>query len=372
MTNLFQYITILIILIIFFLLSILEQYISISLKKIIVFILLLLISLLASKRTIGTDTSNYELIFHYSPIINDFQYFLNNLFEYRIEPLFVLIISYLKQFGISVEGLFFISSYISLGLVSILAFKVSKKHQILIIYILCLFYLIRGPLDIIRQFLAMSFFLVALYYLSDNKIIKYYIVILIGITAHSSLIVALFLPLIVKKNWSVREYILTLISMYGLGIILINVLRILINNLETDLFFLDNLELYLNTTYYYDSLSHFMMRLIMEHFLPILGILLVVFSLSKKVFFYTDNFSKVLLNTMIIGSLFYSFFMGTGQSTLAIRLNYLLQIGNIIIIKNIISDLYFKDKLEPFIIFTFLGFIFNFIVVYYYSGVYRF
>lgn len=350
-----------------------EKKITFKTKKILLLTAIILLSILAGVREIGTDLSSYSNIFYNRyEIINDYVYFIQNVFTYKFEPAFMVLISLIKQFGLGLRFLLFISALLPMLLLYKLIIKVDRELSLTIFLFFLLTYVIRGPLDIIRHFFAAIIYLSALYSLSKNSNTFYFAKSGMSILFHYSNITTMFIRPFLTFKWNISKYLISLVVMhligYGLqGILINNIVNI---GFESSMF--QKFRNYLINDYTYNNNIHFIFRNLLENFLPFFNILLSLVALNYKKIMYGDKFNGIILNSMIIGTLFYSLFYGMGAYTMAFRFNFLYGIGSFFILKELFVKRFENNRSILFgLIVTFLLF-YNFIVAVYYLGIYKF
>jgi len=168
-------------------------------KNIVLLFYIFLLFFACTRFGIGTDYFNYYTIYTRSPKNFNSLTLLKLLFL-EVEPGFAFIIILFKSLNLSYVQFIAFCSFIPLTLI----FYTIQKYSINKAFSLFLFianYYIVYIESALRQGIAMSIFLYAiLCFISTKRIIKYLFLILIGISFHVSLIVALFIPIILKFN----------------------------------------------------------------------------------------------------------------------------------------------------------------------------
>ena len=189
--------------------------------KDIAFLLLFLTSGLRYETAV--DWVNYKRFFeNVDPIYSIFDNGLTGFFnEYNTEPFFTLLNSLVRTFTDDVQVLFFIISLITTTLLfkSIQFFSERKYFffSVMLYYVLIFFIL---DMSGIRQCIALNVIFYAVKPLSDNKLIKYYFLVILASFFHFSAFIFIFGPLFRKKiNISI------IISIFILGM-LVFLLRI--------------------------------------------------------------------------------------------------------------------------------------------------
>lgn len=145
---------------------------------------------------VGTDTWSYIEIFDYDW---DFLDFINNGFE----PLFSLIILFLNRFDFqSYFPYFLVTSIIFISIVYYSFYKIFLNIYPAILSFITISFIYFSHFNILRQSLAVSIFLIAMYYFHERKYIYFVISLIIGIFFHYSFVVVLgfFATLFIYQN----------------------------------------------------------------------------------------------------------------------------------------------------------------------------
>lgn len=368
--TLLNFLLVFLFMIVFFFFAINEEKFERRQKKRILVIAVILLSILAGVRQIGTDLQAYRIIFHTSEI-NNYNAYFRNMFMYKLEPGFMVLISEIKRIGLGFEFFLFISALIPIWLLQKVIFKVEENFPLTVFMFFLMMYSLRGPFDIIRHFFAAMIYLSALYSLSKNNNFLYYIKTGTSTLFHYSNVMVFLIKPFLSIKWNTMRYLLLLIFSFLLGLSLEG---IIVNNIE-DLNFkysvFMKLQNYLVDDYEYASISHYIFRNLMENIPVFSNIILSIIALNYKGDIYSNKFYGIVLNSLIFGTLFYAFLCGIGSYTMAIRMNFLFGIGSIFIVKEIIS-IHTKRKQSVLfsIIMVYLLF-YNFIIFSYYSGLYK-
>jgi hypothetical protein len=372
MIILLNFLVVLFFMAIFFFLATNEKKFSLKQKKLIIVTAVLLLAILAGVRQIGTDLQAYKYIFNTTLIIHDFGEYIKNMFSYKYEPGFMILISTMKQAGLGFEFFLFISALIPMLLLYNIIIKVEKKLPLTVFLFFLLMFAIRGPLDIIRHFFAATIYLSALYSLSKNKNTLYYIKSGTSFLFHYSNIVTVLIKPLLSINWRITKYILALVIMFIAGIsfqgLVVNIIGQL--NYESSVIF--KLQNYLIDDYEYSSIAHFIIRNLMENSPAYFNIFIIILALYYKGAIYNNKFNGIILNSIIVGTLLYSFLFGIGAYTMAIRINFLFGIGSIFIVKEIFIKIIESKRSILFALIILYLLFYNFIIVVYYSGVFKY
>ena len=184
---------------IFYLLSIhLQKKIShIQIKKVFSFILGIEMFLIMGLRSpsVGKDLENYFIL--YNSISNI------SIFETSTEPGFVLFLKLLNLFGVGEQGFILLTSLIISVSISWFIYKYSK-NIFLSFFLHVTIGLFAFSLSGVRQSLAVSLILIAIYFTLNKKWIKAGLVNLIAISAHYSAII--YLPFILLGYLNIKDF----------------------------------------------------------------------------------------------------------------------------------------------------------------------
>ncbi|MBO0991440.1 EpsG family protein [Bacillus sp. SD088] len=342
-----NYLIVTLFLLLFYILSSYEKSFSYRAKKGILVLAIISFSIFAGYRVIGTDINSYKQIFDEQPIIVLNFDFIQTMFEYYIEPGFVLIISYLKRYGLGFNVFLFLSAIIPLFVIYRVIFNHEKKHVFLTFLLFLLLYALRGPLDVIRQFFAAAIYLSALYSLSIKKEFRYFWKIIVSIFFHYSSILNFLIRPFLKIKWTIKKYATLFVSLFLLGFLFKNLILTITNNMDisnTDRI-LYKFQRYIDANYEVDSFLQGLF-LYSTWYLPIfLNIILIVVAISYYKDICKSDFLKILLNSQILASLIFIFFWAMDSTILARRIEFTLSIGNFFILKEIIINLKGKNRL---------------------------
>lgn len=168
--------------------------------------------LFAGLRTSYNDTQNYIVGFNNSTTIRPFLADSSNL-ELLNNPLFYGFQALIKTFTNNVNVFFMICAII----VNTLNVRFIKRNVDAENFAFSMFlYTVLGTLMLTiaaqKQALAMSILTLALSALFDKKYIKYYIIVLLAGLIHTYAWAFLFLPIFATKPWSIRTFILLVIT----------------------------------------------------------------------------------------------------------------------------------------------------------------
>ena len=229
---------------------------------------------------VGTDSFMYEEMFNYFPNLTDLK--ISNIFDYKLEPLYIVYISVCKS--ICDEYLFF--QFVTALIVNVALFKFFIQNsrnpfQCVFIYIL-IFYLLLNC-EFMRQALAISiFYLFAFPYLKKRKYIKYYVVCLISCFIHNSIYLCLIFPLVyyIRLSFNKVLVISTLFFIFSLFFSIFDLLSIIIP---------DNVSAAYKIISYSSTVNAYNLNFIILKLFE-LSVLLFVYFMTKK-----NEFSNYLI-----------------------------------------------------------------------------
>ncbi|WP_170140682.1 EpsG family protein [Oceanobacillus arenosus] len=365
MTTEVNYLVIISIIILIALLVPFESHFNKYVKYSIVIVSLLPLSIIASIRSIGTDTTSYQRIFINQDIINFSQYSFLELFSSRYEPGFLLIISILKSLSLDYRAMFFVFFLIPIFLIIYVVNKAEIKNILLIYTLFLLAYLLKGPMDIIRHFFAAALYLSALLAIAQRKKLRTLLNVgLASIFHYSSLVIFAILPFF-KIKWTTKRYLFFLIVAFLSGTLLKGALS---NGIpiftDSEFAFIEKAQLYVSSEFsseniIKDTLLNFMM------IMPVvLNILIALFGL-KLLMNVKDNFISILLKAQIMGTLISVFLMSTGSLIAGYRMDFLLSIGNFLLMYYIISYSKQRNQIYVFLLFIYYLIAYNIVLIIY-------
>src|SRR5699024_7521164 len=161
------------------------------------------------------DLENYREIFNSTNLTLNYEYFINAL-EFRIEPIFMILISIIKGLGFGFKTFLFISLIIPMLIVYIVVIKTEENVPITTFAFFLFIYLF--SVDLVRHFLAAALYLSALYSLAHNQKVNYYFKSVISIFAHYSNVITILLRPFLNIKWSTIKYVLTIVIVGLTGI----------------------------------------------------------------------------------------------------------------------------------------------------------
>lgn len=256
-----------------FSLSSLLLYFSRSKKKkdniILIIVALSLPILLAGFRGIdvGTDTAHYLALYNSIKSMGFFVLF--------VEPSFYIISQIAIIFG-SFQGVLVIYQLLTVLFIYKFAKKYDGKIALWLVFLLYYFIFYNASLNIMRQCLAMSYFIYTTTFLKAGKTKKYFIFSIIGILIHSTEILAAIIYFIIFKisfSHSRKRIIHILTFILTLFILLIS-FNLILNSIESvNLDFIDSKvvaytqsDSKVNTIYILSSAFMFLIMLLSYHY----------------------------------------------------------------------------------------------------------
>ena len=311
-------------------------------KHLVVFLWCMFISIFLAFRSIGLDLEPYRNIFE-SFDSNYFQLIsISDIFSGRIEPLFSFLIVTLKTYSLSFNWFLLISGIIPIIIVMKTLNKEVEDSFFICFSFFMLIYFLRGPVDTIRGFAAASMYLYALSSLSRKSYFKFFLKILISISLHYSAVIVFLVYPLLKIRWSLGLYILTSFIMIFLGIII----SVYISNIEIDIssnlhpivfkiiYYLGLYNRDAGGGYQYLNTAHFVLFWLLNLSFTIIIVFNTLHVLAiKKI--KISSFKLILLNSQIIGTLLYFFFISLGATDLGTRILFFLSVGSFILIADV-------------------------------------
>lgn len=179
-------------------------------KKIYLTLTTIQLALLCGLRSeqVAHDTSTYGLIF--SRVPNSW----TNIFDHNMyfEIGFSIYCSIIKILGGSFRTMLIITSFFIIGSCCIFIYRHSKNVLLSVFIIIC-FPFYYSTFDIIRHFIALSFFLLGYKYILEKKFLKYFAFIAIGSLFHSISWLFLIFYFIDKVKFNFKVFIISIIIM---------------------------------------------------------------------------------------------------------------------------------------------------------------
>ena len=170
---------------------------------------LLIILLYGLRYHVGADSLVYEYKFDEMPSLSE----LNNVNwgEMRYQPLWYLFVALIKNLG----GNFYVLCFVQTAFVTIVFFSTIKRYTSFIYSAVVAYFVVMSPLfctEILREAIAVSFFLISLPALLEKKWIQYYILSIVAFLFHTGALLLLILPLLLpflSKTWKIKSIIIS-------------------------------------------------------------------------------------------------------------------------------------------------------------------
>lgn len=327
-------------------------------------------------RNIGLDLEPHRVMFNsINPEILNADFF-SNIFSNRVEPFFIILISIIKNLGMNFNVFLFITAMIPLVIVYKIIIKIETDRPLALYTLFILIYLLAGPINIIRHFVAISIYLSALYSISKGEKIKGYIKIIITLFIHySNFILILILPFLnLKKiNINSKRYIIQVIFMLLISLVLGNITKKIFNSLDisSEHYIMWKIKYYLTEydLYNYQSLFHKILLNTINYSLIIYNIAINISSINNIRIINKSEFSIILLKSQLLGSYIAILLCIIGSIQMAVRMNFMFGIGNFILTKINIFDVKSSNTHYKYGIVTVTLILINFITLLYYAGV---
>ncbi len=186
------------------------------------FILLILILVSGLRYRLGVDTLNYVEHYKYSPDLSNF--FSTDFSQTRFGIGYLILSSICKSITNDFTLLqLIISTFVNTSILRFFYKNTPRVFSAILLYF-CICYLYYN-MEIIREAIAISMFLISWRYFVEHLWIKYYLCVLIAFLFHPSSLILVFLPLgflpvfnrLFNLNWTTPVWI---IIFYGVGIFL--------------------------------------------------------------------------------------------------------------------------------------------------------
>lgn len=305
------------------------------------YLILLFIILIAGLRfRVGGDTIGYFDKFHEIPTLNKLSKFDFSIAEYN--PSWYIFNALLK----SISDSFYVFQLGHAILINVIIFWFFRKYSYNKFFVLpfyFFFYFVYFNMEILRESLSIGIFLLAIPSFLKKNWFRYYIFVLVGLTFHTSAIVAAILP-ILYSNLKVRYQII----LFGL---LTAFLGFFVNGNFISSLGIENL-LGTNTLYYLNKQMN--LTGVLYQLLKILPVVLI-YAFSKKIN-STDRFEKFVFPFAIIGVIS-AFIPGVYRFLNYLVLPILVYLTNqlyfLILNKKLYIKTYYKVSLSVFILFVF-------------------
>ncbi len=175
---------------------------------------ILMVSLLTFRYRVGGDTLNY--MFHFEntiPKIDELDLFTSLKFQPIPATIFSLCKTFFNDFTyVQAIFAFFVNAVV---------FSFFKKHTryfFTAIFLYGLTFFMRLNCEVVRESLAVAFFLLAYPYMLNQKYFRFFLFTLLAFLCHSSAIFTFFLPFFLitknKRNWFILFAVFTVVALY--------------------------------------------------------------------------------------------------------------------------------------------------------------
>lgn len=151
---------------------------------------------------VGGDTINYLIKYSMTPPISELS--IGKLFLMNVEPGFALLMSFFKQFSDAFYGVQLVeSAFVNFVWFRLIQKRVSRKFLgIIFFYIMYSFYF---NTEIMREAMAVAFFVLAYSKLEKQKLLQYYVILTIGVLFHYSCIFMYIVPILKRYAVSMKK-----------------------------------------------------------------------------------------------------------------------------------------------------------------------
>ena len=240
--------------------------------------------------------------------------------------------------------------------------KKISSNRLLSLFFLFLIHFFTAFGDAIRQNMAASFFLLAIYFYKDKKRVKTFFFLILSFFSHYSTILILPIFLLSKIKWNTKKYIFMFFVVFILAFFA-NIFFYYLSYLDFNNILFLKFQRYLfayNVDYIYINELHLILHKAINFF-PYFGVIFINLILLKVRF--SDIMSKLILNFSIASSLISTAFISVGAMTLGTRVLVTFSYG--------VYLLLLKENLKKgtMLIIILYYIIFNFIYILYYSGI---
>lgn len=199
----------------------------------------------ALRLDVGHDYYGYYDIFHAVNSLLAYTSFENMFICFSSihgENGFLFIISIFKELGLSFEFLVFFIAFLNFFILTFALMKFQKEFNINIFFSLFLYlslFFFVSHFSQIRLGMVIVVFMLSIYYMYQNKMISYFLIILFGALFHKIILFAL--PLYFLRNLNIQSYFKSII------ILVVGFILYKINILETILSFMSGYDAWLVT-----------------------------------------------------------------------------------------------------------------------------
>jgi len=249
--------------------------------------LIILILLAGLRYRVGADTISYMRDYDILPPINKLN--LNDFKTFKKEPLWLLFNSICKFF----TPKFYLVQLIHASFINIVIFRFLKKNtsyfftSILFYYILFYNYF---NMEIMRESIAISLFLLGIKPLIENNLKRYYFFNVLALFFHYGAIVLFFFPLLIKIKLNMVSFIVSIILIAFLYLYGLNFVIYLFSSNE---YIVHKILFYKANTLNFNGVTFYIIR---ELIFPLASFLLLV-----KYYHYKHSLNKLSFIYLFIG-----------------------------------------------------------------------
>jgi len=337
-----------------------------------------LISIFLAFQNIGLDIEPYKSIFDGVEPSSPTEALSLLSAGNSLEPGFYLAISTMKNFGLGFNFFLFLSAIVPMFFIA----KMTIAHSERPLTAFCIFILLQfliGPVTTIRHFFAATLYIYALHLFSNAKNKKGWLISLISICFHySNLSLVLTNGFAKRLKFTRSVYIATLTlsvaSGYTLSLIVKTIDLSSIQNFGGVITYKAIYYLtYMNSANGYEYLNTLHQILLsVVHYFPLIVIIYYnIISLGESKSRVRDEFSRLNLNSQIIGTTLACFFLSFGAIDLGVRLNFLLSLGAYLQITECIYKRKGDNPTNRFLILLYALIAYNIIVILYFAGIFN-
>ncbi|ROI02645.1 MULTISPECIES: EpsG family protein [unclassified Chryseobacterium] len=306
-------------------------FLALKVKNTIIVVLFLIIVATLRNYTVGVDTNNYLINYKYEIEL----YRIPQLIK-KIEIGWLYLNAFVKEYFQEFRMILFVSSILTLLPLSYVFRRETKSPLLTFLFYILLFYYFFS-FSIMRQAIAVSFFVLAVHFLVKGKQLKFFLYVGIGALFHYSILALIPITFILKKiNLSYFWYSTILIITFFIGFS--GVL-----DLAKSYLALLPFEKYANYEGYNADVTF---NRIANYIFIVPKILLFIY-----IFYYTKKYN--LYNNVIqmklfwVGIIVLNLFLSVPQVS---RFTYYLTIFEVIIMSALVFNIPKKKKLEVLIV----------------------
>lgn len=320
--------------------------------KIFIFLMLIFIFF----KEISLDYVSYKNMYIELNITEKYEWFKNYL-----EPIPYFLMYLPKKLNLPYQFFFFNMGVIPL-FINYFFIKKNSSNKLLSLFFLFCIHFFTAFGDAIRQNMAASFFLLAIYFYKNRKNLKAFFYLILSFGSHYSTILILPILLLTKIKWNTKKYTCMFFIIFILALFT-NVFFYYLSYLNFNNIVFLKFKHYLfayNHNYNYLNKLHFVLHRALNLF-PYFGVILINLNLLKRHSY--SNMNKLILNFSIASSLICTGFIFVGAMTLGTRVLVTFSYG--------IYLLLLKENMKKgaILIIILYYIIFNFIYILYYSGI---